>query len=105
MATNDEGCADTSDIYEVTNANNIKNPSSPGIPVAIFPNPAIHTLWVSAPVKTDAVLSTVDGRVLLEIRDVEVVHIENLPAGMYLLQIRDKEGHLIKAQKIVKSQN
>ncbi len=102
--TNGAGCADTSAVYEVTNANGISTVHPLSSRVSAYPNPATGKLYVKAPasVRIDARLLGIDGKVLLVLKDVRELSLHGLAQGLYLLELSDGHGQVIKREKIVK---
>lgn len=70
--------------------------------IRIYPNPVQDVLTITAPFKVNAVLLDMQGRRMLEQGNAQNLSLKDLPAGLYLLQIRDMEGMLIKTEKIRK---
>ncbi len=95
-------CFDTSDVYKVTNVGIYSSAVSPRI-VSVFPNPAKEMIYINANGKVDVKLTTLDGRIVNKVVDAVDMPLSNLADGMYLLQICDKAGRIIKVEKIVKS--
>jgi len=101
IVTTPEGCTDTSDTYTVTNVGIAGTIALAG-QVHIYPNPAKDVLYISSPVPVHAMLSTVEGRTIMHVRQETFVPVKGLPAGIYLLQLTDREGRFIKMEKIIK---
>jgi hypothetical protein len=71
--------------------------------VSIFPNPAENVVHITAAGKVRAVLSTIDGRKLLDEADATDIDISSLPNGTYLLLLYDKDGTMVKAERLAKN--
>jgi len=75
--------------------------------VKIYPNPANAVLYIDAPVKTIATISSIEGKLIfahypLAAHDKDPIDIRSLASGMYLIELYDENGLLIKADKFVK---
>ncbi len=102
IVTNDLGCVDTSDIYEVTNFSSIEGRNALGRQIRVYPNPAAHTFYIDAPVAVNIQLTDLAGKLLREQAGATSMSLEALPKGIYLLRIADREGELLKTEKLVK---
>lgn len=96
------GCVDTSDMYTVTNAPNAIDESRSISDTYVYPNPASDKLHVNCPVDFEAVLLNVEGKVLYNIINSNLMDIKSLAPGVYFLNIRDRERRPIKTEKIIK---
>ncbi len=71
--------------------------------IQIYPNPAHDRLFVKAPFKVNVMLKGIDGKVVLEAKDVQSMDIRSLSSGMYFLHITDKNGYFIHTEKLIKA--
>lgn len=69
--------------------------------ISIYPNPATNIVLVDAAFNVSAVVTTVDGRTLIDQNNVKEINIANLPNGVYLIRIHDERGMLV-VKKLVK---
>lgn len=102
IVSNDQGCVDTSEVYEVTNVN-IKEPGYISGRIYIYPNPANEAVFVQAPAPVKLSLSSLNGTVLKQEIEANALSMDELPAGMYLLRVSDRYGRLLKVEKIIKA--
>lgn len=102
VVTNEHGCADTSDIYKVTNATGLRDASILANQIEIYPNPSRDIVYIQSPDVINAVITGVEGRELLRIKNARSFSVKSLSAGIYLLNISDKNGVFIKTAKIIK---
>lgn len=100
IVSGDHGCMDTSEVYSVSSLN-ISNAAGQNA-IKIHPNPANEGIHIISNHKMDASLTTIDGRILRKTTDASYIAIEDLPAGIYLLQLRNKDGSLAQVEKIIK---
>lgn len=101
IVTNSAACADTSEIYKVTNVTIGHDVSLPG-QIHIFPNPAREIVYINAPIDISVELYTIEGRLLKAEGQVKSIDIAPLSQGIYLLKIYDTKGRLLKSEKVVK---
>jgi hypothetical protein len=101
MVTGDHNCTAVSSIYHV-NTTDITNTSSQANQVSIYPNPASSEIHIQSVVPVTAILWSIDGKVLQQIEHATIIKINDYADGIYWLGIKDKNGVLIKAEKIVK---
>lgn len=98
--TDSNGCTAKSEIYLYSlgvNGSTLANAN-----IRIFPNPAIDRLNIESPVAVTVRVTDLAGKVIMEQKDAKVLEIGHLSEGMYMLNIIDEEGNLIKVQKINK---
>ncbi|NDC41750.1 MAG: T9SS C-terminal target domain-containing protein, partial [Chitinophagia bacterium] len=95
------GCEGTSLVYVITNlATSVGTITTAD--VTVYPNPATGLLHIVAPAGVGIRLQTLAGQTLLQRSEPGDVEMSDLPAGLYLLQITDSEGRLLRVEKIVK---
>lgn len=99
--TSVHGCADTSAVYRVSNVG-IGDVHGLASQVNVYPNPAQDLVFIQSPVAVDVSISSMDGRVIRTVSDAKSISVADLASGIYLLRILDKDGVLIKAEKLVK---
>ena len=73
--------------------------------INIFPNPAQNTVQVEAPMDVRAVISSMDGRVLIDQAAAKTISIGSLADGIYTIMLYDASNHMVKAEKLVKNSN
>jgi len=99
--TNQYGCADTSEVYDVTNVG-IERTGGLAQHIRVYPNPASDMLYIQSPVKVNVMLTDITGKVIREARGARNLSLKDLAGNLYLLQVRDVNGGLIKMEKILK---
>jgi uncharacterized protein YjdB len=101
---------------EVTDTNGCTNRSTPvpyatwmgvgsmqGQPVySVFPNPATDVLFIDADQTVNAMISTIDGKVLLEEQNARKIDIAALPSGLYMLTLYNSDGIKVAVEKFTK---
>ncbi len=92
--TTASGCSSSSDIFNY--------PGCDPEDILVFPNPTIDEIDISWCKKVTAKLMAADGKMVLLAKNVDVLHIGNLAAGVYLLTLHDNLGNKLKTTKILK---
>ncbi len=100
--TDSNGCKATSAVLNVTGLG-IGNITGIGNQIRLYPNPTETVLHISAPVKINVGLYSIDGRQLQYWELASLMDLSKLPDGIYLLKITDTEGRLLKMDKVVKA--
>ena len=73
--------------------------------VQIYPNPAQTMVHVEAAMQVRAVISSIDGRTIMDITDAKDIDLSRLADGVYMIAIYDTNGDKIKIDKLVKAAN
>lgn len=94
-------CQDTSAVYTEGSVA-IHDPADWTKQVTIYPNPATTMVYIESPVAVTATISSVEGKVISTVTNASVVSVAKLSKGIYFLRITDKEGRLLKVEKIIK---
>ncbi len=101
VITDDLGCSSTSSVMQISTLAIANAPSAAAI--TIYPNPAKDMVQIKSSFPVDVVITTVDGRALINkelATSVDLTHIAN---GIYLIRISDhKTGSLLKTDKLLK---
>lgn len=98
----ESGCIDTSEIYEVTNTG-IKNHAAIAAQIEVYPNPSDHIVHIRAPLPINVRLIDATGKIIRQAEGVTFMEVDDLATGVYFLQLRDKNGVLLKVEKLLKS--
>ena len=98
------GCTDTSVVYIVAPSGTSGVNNVNGIDVKVYPNPATSTLQISAPVKVNVLILSLDGKIVIDQKDASVIDITNLADGMYIIKAYDEQSNLLKTDKFAKIQ-
>ncbi len=70
--------------------------------IQVFPNPARVILNIVASIPLRAVMTTVDGRKILDERDAKTINLNSFANGIYMLLLFDDNGVMVKVEKVVK---
>lgn len=101
VAVSDGTCTDTSAIYNVTNVS-IDPVQQLARQITVYPNPAQDMVYIKAPIAVNAKLTGIEGKVLKNIKNASHVAVGDLAAGIYLLHISDKNGNVLKVEKLIR---
>lgn len=100
----ESGCVDTSEVYPVTNyTNSIGDVNGLAAQIKVYPNPVKDLVHIDAPIAVDVLISSIEGKLIREVKGARDIAVESLAEGVYFLQLRDPQGQLIKVVKILKS--
>lgn len=104
VATSNDGCVDTSDIYTVTNhpGTGIQDQQVLARQITVYPNPAQNELHINSQLPVSLSLNSIEGRTLIYKNAAKKLSLQGLSEGIYLLRISDPDGRLIKTEKIIK---
>jgi hypothetical protein len=100
--SDENGCYDTSDIYRVRNVS-IHNYHKPSSNIYVYPNPAHNEINIHSEQEVDVDVLNVEGRHLLKIERAEAISLEDWTPGIYFLKIYNREGNLLKVEKIIRN--
>ncbi|XZF13384.1 T9SS type A sorting domain-containing protein [Chitinophagaceae bacterium MMS25-I14] len=102
VVTDANGCTNSSTVIFVNNVG-ISNITAAG-DIRIFPNPTNGIVNIDAPVKVNISVRDLSGKVVLFAPDAQKVDITSVANGVYMMMITDTEGHLLKVEKVFKTQ-
>ncbi len=94
------GCEKMSNIFNISavGVNNVDISKS----IKIQPNPATNFIRISSPVSVNAVITTMEGRAVMEQADAKDLDISLLSNGMYMIQLFDTSGRRVSVEKLIK---
>src|SRR5690606_14750294 len=101
ITTNRHGCVDTSAVYTVKNYTGIADRNLAGN-IKLFPNPAKDKVIIQSPVPVTVLLSSLEGRTLLNRPNAQSIDINNLVTGKYILRILERNSILLKTEQLEK---
>ncbi len=99
VVINTNGCSDTSDIHAVTHLS-VQDRIAIASQIKIFPNPASSVLYIKTPIKVDIAVTDIQGRIIHQFKNVDYLSIKDLPIGLYLIRVADRDGLLLKTTKV-----
>lgn len=114
IVTDIHGCQSVSPAYVVTHI-------TPGPPeptatnglvditisgdIRIFPNPAQNMIHIESENVVRAVITSLDGRIVIDMPEAKDVSISGIADGIYLVKLFNTDGSLVKTEKLVKASN
>jgi len=102
-ASDTTGCTRYSISYAVTlPSTGVANIAAQAAQVSMYPNPATTVINIKSAVDVSTVITTIDGRTVLQSAHVKTIDIGNLATGMYLVRIYNADNVLLKVEKLVK---
>jgi len=76
-----------------------------GSDIMIFPNPAQDAVHIQSPIEVRAVISSIDGRTVIDQAAAKDINIGKLANGIYTIRLYDASGQMVKVDKLVKEGN
>ena len=70
--------------------------------VKVYPNPANGIIYIESVVNTRVIITSMDGRMEMEIKNATQIDISRLADGIHLLAVYDDNGQRLTIQKLVK---
>lgn len=99
-----DGCSNVSDTLNVVNLG-VVNISGTNMDVRIYPNPSQSIVNIEAPIDVDVQIKDIQGREIVELKNAKQIDMSAYADGMYIFIVTDKEGAVIKMDKVVKKTN
>lgn len=104
VVVNNGNCSDTSAVYVATDVTSIDDLDVLAQQIKIYPNPAKNKVYISAPEHIQVTVTSIEGKKMMTVKDASVIGLEQLAKGIYFLRITDRNGTLIKVEKLVKQE-
>ncbi len=102
--TNEFGCKFHTEAYQVESIISVNELAMLSRQISVFPNPAGAFVYIKTPVEVHLNVFTIEGKEVIDAVSADRIDISSLNAGLYLIKITDSNGHLIKVEKLVKSE-
>ena len=98
--TDGNGCEGFSGAFLLTNVgvNQVVNNAD----ITISPNPATSVLHIASPVNTRAVITGIEGKVLIDQANATDINVAGLADGLYLISLYDNSGLRLTTTKFIK---
>jgi hypothetical protein len=103
--TDTNGCQSMSIAYVLTGWTGptaVTDIDAPG--VRIYPSPASDYVNIDCNVNVRAVISSMDGKVLINQPDAKRISLHNLANAVYIISLYTNDGQLLRTEKLVKQQ-
>ena len=95
-------CVDTSDAGILTVVTTGVNQVNSGPGISIVPNPTNGVITINGAGYAGIKVYSIAGQLMKEAYNAEEISIADLPAGMYLIKLLDKQGSVVYFDKVVK---
>ena len=69
--------------------------------IKIFPNPAYDVVHISAPMELTAVISGLDGKVIIDHTTAKDINTAQLSPGIYMIMLYDESGNRVHVEKLL----
>lgn len=104
VVTNGPGCKNISDILSVQNLS-VKQIVRDGVKIDLYPNPSQSIINIDAPIDVNLMIRDIQGKQIMELKNAKQVDMSAYADGIYIFTITDKEGVVVKMDKVVKRTN
>lgn len=104
VVTNGQGCKNISDVLSVQNLS-VKQIARDGVKIDLYPNPAQSMINIDAPIDVNLVIRDIQGKQIMELKNAQQVDMSAYADGIYIFTLTDKEGVVVKMDKVVKRTN
>lgn len=102
VVVSDGDCTDTSLVHNVTDVTAIGDLQGLASKINVYPNPSRDLVYINAPFTVNVQLTGVEGRTIRMLKNARHISINDLAAGIYLLRITDKDGTILKVEKLIR---
>lgn len=99
--TDANGCKKMSDPFNMT-AISVGNVSMGPGAVKIYPNPSANILYIDTKEFVTVTITTPEGKLMVEKKNAASIDISAWSSGLYLIRIADKDGKIVRTEKLVK---
>jgi hypothetical protein len=104
VVTNGQGCKNISDVLSVQNLS-VKQIARDGVKIDLYPNPAQSMINIDAPIDVNLVIRDIQGKQIMELKNAQQVDMSAYADGIYIFTLTDKDGVVVKMDKVVKRTN
>ncbi len=70
--------------------------------IRLYPNPTRDIIHISAPVKLKVAIQDLSGRTIMTATSEQQIDLRSLAKGVYMVQMRDMDGTLLKTERLLK---
>lgn len=68
----------------------------------VQPNPTTGMIQIVSPIAVDAVVTSMEGKVIYQQIDAKTMDLSSLPTGMYMIMLFDQSGRKVATEKLIK---
>ncbi len=101
VVTDSNGCQNRSAGVFI-NATAVNTAALNANDIKLYPNPTHDVINITAPVKLDVTIQDLTGRTIMIATDANRIDVRNLANGVYMVQMRDKQGNMLKTERLFK---
>ncbi|XZF13068.1 GEVED domain-containing protein [Chitinophagaceae bacterium MMS25-I14] len=80
----------------------VKNVTLAAKDINIYPNPANSIVHIDAPVPVNVTVQNLQGQTVMQQNAINEINISSIADGIYMVQVKDKDGNLIKTERLSK---
>jgi hypothetical protein len=95
------GCVNRANVVLIDNVG-IHNLAGVNYVVNIYPNPAQDIVHIDAPVALNVVVRDLQSKTVVQAENTNQLDLSGIATGVYILSVYDKDGQLLKIEKLVK---
>lgn len=104
VVTNNVKCINQSDVLSIQGLS-VKQIVREEINIDVYPNPSQNIINIVAPIEVNLMIKDIQGKQILELKNAKQVDMGVYADGMYIFTITDKDGMVVKMDKVVKKTN
>ncbi|MES2480000.1 MAG: T9SS type A sorting domain-containing protein [Bacteroidota bacterium] len=104
VVTNNAGCINESDVLSVQGLS-VKQIVKDEVNIDVYPNPSQDIINIVAPIEVNLFVKDIQGKQIVELKNAKQVDMSAYADGIYIFTITDKEGVVVKMDKVVKRTN
>jgi hypothetical protein len=104
VVTNNAGCINESDILSVQGLS-VKQIVKDEVNIDVYPNPSQDIINIVAPIEVNLFVRDIQGKQIVELKNAKQVDMSAYADGIYIFTITDKDGVVVKMDKVVKRTN
>jgi hypothetical protein len=71
--------------------------------IKLYPNPVDNVVNISAPAPVNAMLLSMDGKIIMEERNAQTLDLSSVATGVYTVKISDENSGVVKVERLVKN--
>lgn len=95
------GCTASALPIAVNLTGAMKESAVPKDAITIYPNPSTGIFHLEGPSEVQVRITDLQGRVLLDWQQVREIDLSDMPAGVYLAELREEAGVLMKTERLI----
>lgn len=107
VVTNAANCFNSSDtlIVQLQQSNSINTQVISKVEVGLFPNPTQDKINITSPIPVNVIVNDALGKMVLTMDNATEVDMSKFADAVYMFTITDKEGNILRRDRIIKKSN